>query len=52
VRIEHALDQDLDLAAAVLAPVQARLDDARVVHHQHVAGGEQLHQVGKAPVGQ
>jgi hypothetical protein len=37
MRIEHALDQHLDLAARVLAAVQARLDHARVVHDEHVA---------------
>ena len=38
--IEHALDQHLDLAAALLAAGEPRLDHARVVHHQHVAGGD------------
>jgi hypothetical protein len=50
VRIEHPLDQHLDLAAAVLAPVQARLDHPCVVDDQHVAGKQQVDDVGKAPV--
>ena len=41
VAIENALDQHLDLSAALLVPGQARVDHTRVVHHQHVAGLDQ-----------
>ena len=50
--IEHALDQHLDLAAAVLAPGEPRLDHARIVHDQQVAGLHEVRKVAKAAVGE
>nr|GEU28151.1 hypothetical protein [Tanacetum cinerariifolium] len=48
--VEHALDQRLDLAAAFLGAEEARLEHARVVHHQQVARLQQAHDVGKLAV--
>jgi hypothetical protein len=48
---EHPLDQRLDATAAFLLPEQARLDDARVVEHQQVAGAQKVGQRGEAPIG-
>jgi len=50
IPVDDALDHHLDPAAAFLLSEQARLDDAGVVENQQVAGGDQLRQVGKAPV--
>ena len=50
VRPGDALDQHLDFPAAGLAPADARVDDARVVEHQQVVGGQQRRQVGEAQV--
>jgi hypothetical protein len=44
VAVEHALDQQLDLAARGLLAVQARLDDLGVVEDQQVARLEQAGQ--------
>ena len=45
-----ALDEQLDLAAARLAAGEPRLDDARVVQHEHVALVDQARQVGELQV--
>ncbi len=44
------LDQHLDLAAGGLAPMDARIDDTRVVEHHEVARIEQRGQIGEAQV--
>src|SRR5207244_864433 len=43
--VDHALDQDLDAAAALLAAEQACRNHARVVEHQQIAGLEQSWQI-------
>ncbi len=50
VLVEHAFDQHLDLAAAILAPEQARRDHARIVEHQQVTRFDQRGEVGEKPV--
>ncbi len=49
-RVDDALEQHLDLAAAFLDAEEARLDHARVVEHQQVAGCEQVRQIGEMPI--
>ena len=49
---DNALDHHLDAAAGVLASLQPRPDDSRVVEHQQVARREQGRQVGEAEVAQ
>ena len=49
-RGEDALDQQLDPAAGLLAPGEARLDHPRVVQDQAVALVDQAGQVGKGEV--
>jgi hypothetical protein len=46
----HALDEQLDLPAARLGAGKARLDHARVVHHQRVARAHERGQVGEGEV--
>ena len=48
---QDAFDQRLDRAAAGFAAVQPRLDDARVVEDQQIAGVEQRRQVAEHAVG-
>ncbi len=50
VRAGDALDQDLDGAAGVLAPVQPRRQHARVVEDEQIARREQLDEIGEAAV--
>jgi hypothetical protein len=47
---QHALDQQLQLAAAGLFTEQARLDDLRVVEHQQIAFAQQRGQVTERAV--
>ena len=49
-RLDDALDQRLDAAAGRLASEQPRLQHARVVEHQQVAGHEQALDVGEREV--
>ncbi len=49
--LQHALDQQLDLATGWLLAVQARLDHLGVVEDQQVAGIQQGRQVAKDAVG-
>ena len=49
--IERALDEHLDLAARVLDAVEPRLHDPRVVEHEHVAGREELREIGERVIG-
>ena len=51
-RIDDAFEHDLDPAATVLDAEEARLDDARVVEDEQVAGPQQRRQFGKLPVGE
>ena len=48
--IDNTLDHDIDLAAAFLLTEQACLDDLGVVENEQIARGDELWQVGKAPV--
>ena len=50
VRLQHALDQQFQLAAGGLLAEQARLDHPRVVEHQQVAGAQQRGQVAEDAV--
>ena len=47
---DDALQQEFDSTTAGLAAEQARVDDARVVEHKHVAGVEQVRQGGEAEI--
>ena len=47
-RIEHALDQHLDLAAGILLAEQARRNDAGIVEHHEIARPQVIEQLGKA----
>jgi hypothetical protein len=48
--VDDALDQDFDLAAALLAAEEARPDHARIVEHQQIAGCEQRRKLSEAAV--
>ena len=50
VRADRPFDQHLDAPAAVLDPVQARMQHARVVEDQQITPAQQHGQLGKAPV--
>ncbi len=50
MRVQHTLDQHLDLPPAFLAAKQTRLDDARIVQYQHIVRPDQLQQVGEAAI--
>jgi hypothetical protein len=50
--VDDALDQDLDLPAALLATEESCPDHARIVEYQQIAGGEQFRQVADAVVAQ
>ena len=50
VLVEHALDQDFQLATGLLLAEQARRDHAGVVEHQQIARSQVLEQIGKALV--
>lgn len=45
IRGNDAFDQDFDLAAALFAAIQARLDHAGVVEYEQVAGLQKLGQI-------
>ena len=47
---EHALDQHFDIAAGFLDAEKARLQHARVVHHQQVARSKQIDDVAELAV--
>ena len=49
---EHALEQQLDLAAGRLRRLEARLDDPRVVQHDEVAGRDESRQIGEREIGE
>ena len=51
VRPQHALDHDLDAAAGSLASHEARVDDASIVQHDHIAARDEAGQVAERPVG-
>jgi hypothetical protein len=48
--VQHALDQQFELAAGGLLAEQARLDHLRVVEHQQVAGAQQRRQLAEDAV--
>ncbi|GAB2847036.1 hypothetical protein GCM10027277_13810 [Pseudoduganella ginsengisoli] len=48
--IEHALDQRFHLAAAFFHAEEPRLEYARVIHHQQVAGLQQFKDVGELAI--
>ena len=50
--VQHALDQQLDPAAAAFVPEQPRLDHASIVQHQHVVGLQQAREIGEASIRQ
>ncbi len=50
MRIQHALDQDFDIAATGLAGPESRGDHAGIVEYEQVPGLEQIEQVGEAAV--
>jgi len=47
-----AFHEDLDVAACRLASADSRVDDARVVEDEEVAGLQQRGQIGEAQVGE
>ncbi len=51
VRIDDALEQQLDASAAVLGTVQPRRQHARVVEDEKVARAQQRGQIGEIPIG-
>ena len=50
VALQHTLDQQFELAAGGLFAKEARLDDARVVEDEQVAGAQQRGQVPEDPI--
>ena len=50
VRIDDALEQQLDASAAVLGTVQPRRQHARVVEYEKVARAQQRGQIGEIPI--
>ena len=51
VAVEHPLDQRFDRTTGGLFAQQARLDDARVVEDQQIAGQQQVGQLAKDAIG-
>ena len=47
MRAQHPLHQHLDLPATGLGTKHARLDHARIIKYQQIAGRDQLRQIGK-----
>jgi hypothetical protein len=50
--VQHPLDHDFDLAAALLAPEQPGRNDHGVVEHQQIAGLDAIDNLDEMPIGE